>query len=75
MRDQLDLLIAKLAKEGGCIVSSADCGEIEIANAQARGDFYVDEQHHGYVRRLPEWLRKKCEFARSSKKRLSVVKP
>ncbi len=59
-------LLEKLAKEGGCIVSSADCSMIEISNAQARGDMFVDESGLGYVRRLPEWLQKHSAWARGA---------
>lgn len=59
-------LVDKLATEGGCLVSSADCSQMEIANAQARGDFSVDENGLGFVRRLPEWLQKNCKYARNS---------
>lgn len=59
-------LTDKLASEGGCIVSTADCSELEIANARGRGDFYADENGYGYVRRIPEWLRKHSRFARGA---------
>lgn len=51
-----DELLARLAKEGGCIVSSGSCSQMEIADAQARGDFYVDEQGIGFVLRSKAWL-------------------
>lgn len=53
----------KLAKDGGCLVSSADCSEMEIADARAREDFYLDGSL-GFVRRLPQWLVKHSRFAR-----------
>lgn len=59
-------LIAKLAIEGGCIISSADCSELEIADARCRNDFYATEHGHGYVRRAPEWLQKHSRFARGA---------
>lgn len=62
----MDKLIKKLAVEGGCIVSSADCSEMEIADARARGDFWVDNHNYGYVRRLPEWLQRHSRFARNA---------
>lgn len=60
----LQELVTRLAVEGGCLVASADCSEIEIADARVRGDWYVDAEGFGYVRRLPEWLRKHSRFAR-----------
>lgn len=57
-------MLTKLAREGGCIVSSADCSVMEIADARARGDFLVDNRGYGYVRRIPEWLRRHSRFAR-----------
>jgi hypothetical protein len=32
-------LFSKMRDNGGCIVSSGGCGTMEIADAQARGDF------------------------------------
>jgi cell pole-organizing protein PopZ len=49
-------LINDLAYEGGAIVSSNDCSEMEIADAQATGRFAVDAEAFGYVRRTKEWL-------------------
>lgn len=51
-----DELIQKLVEQGGAIVSSGDCSEMEIADARARGDFYVDENGMGFVLRLRRWL-------------------
>lgn len=62
----MQALIEKLKKEGGCLVSSGDCSEMEIADAQARGDFFVDDNNFGYVRRLPDWLNKHSRFARNA---------
>jgi hypothetical protein len=62
----MKVLFEKLKKEGGCIVSSADCSELEIADARVRGDFFADENGFGYVRRLPEWLQKHSRFARNA---------
>ena len=62
----MEKLLALLAAEGGCIVSSADCHEIEIAEARARGDFWVDDDGLGYVRRLPEWLSRHSRYARGA---------
>lgn len=59
-------LLNRLANTGGCIVSSADCCELEIAEAKVRGDFYVDENNLGYVRRNPDWLKKHSRFARGA---------
>lgn len=49
-------LLDRLVSRGGAIVSSNDCSQLEIADAQARGDFYVDENGLGYVLRLKTWL-------------------
>jgi len=49
-------LINQLASKGGAIVSSNDCSELEIADAQATGRFAVDEEGLGFVRRTKEWL-------------------
>lgn len=49
-------LIDQLVTEGGAIVSSGDCSEMEIANAQATGRFSVREDGMGFVRRSKEWL-------------------
>lgn len=49
-------LIGQLAQDSGAIVSSNDCSEMEIADAQATGRFAVDLEGFGYVRRHKEWL-------------------
>jgi hypothetical protein len=49
-------LIDQLREEGGAIVSSGDCSEMEIADARATGRFAADEFGYGYVRRTKEWL-------------------
>lgn len=49
-------ILEQLAHRGGCIVSSNDCSELEIADAKVRGDFYVDRNGFGYVIRSKEWL-------------------
>lgn len=49
-------LIDQLVTDGGAIVSSGDCSEIEIANAQATGRFSVRDDGMGFVRRSKEWL-------------------
>jgi len=59
-------LMNKLVNEGGCIVSSADCEQIEIVDARSRGDFYVNTDGLGFVRRLPEWLRRHDPYCRQS---------
>ncbi|MDP1580990.1 MAG: hypothetical protein Q8M02_11970 [Candidatus Didemnitutus sp.] len=48
-------LIEQLISDGGAIVSSADCSEVEIADAQAAGRFSVEDSL-GFVRRTKEWL-------------------
>lgn len=52
----INQLIDQLAKEGGAIVTSAECSEMEIADAQATGRFAVREDGIGFVRRYAEWL-------------------
>lgn len=63
----MEVVLKKLTEEGGCIVSSADCNINEITNAQRRGDFWVDSNNMGFVRRLPEWLQKHSKYARNAK--------
>lgn len=58
-----NLLLEKLKKNGGCIVSTNDCSTMEIADARVRGDFYVDENGFGFVLRLHTWLQKHSRFA------------
>ena len=48
--------IQKLASDGGAIVCSNECVEMEIVNAVTTDRFYVDEQGYGYVLRSPDWL-------------------
>lgn len=60
----IQTLLTKLSTEGGCLVASADCHPIEIAEARSRDDFYVDHQGFGYVRRLPKWLARHSQHAR-----------
>jgi len=52
----IDQLIQQLVTDGGAIVSSGECSEMEIANAQATGRFSVREDGMGFVRRTKEWL-------------------
>jgi len=49
-------LLNQLITDGGGIVSSNECSEMEIANAKATGRFAVDAECFGYVRRTKEWL-------------------
>lgn len=49
-------LIQQLVNEGGAIVSSNDCSEMEIAFAQSEGRFAADDEGFGFVRRLKKWL-------------------
>lgn len=52
----INQLIDQLVTDGGAIVSSGDCSEIEIANAKATGRFTVRDDGMGFVRRSKEWL-------------------
>jgi len=49
-------LINKLSSDGGALVSSNDCSEMEIATAQAAGCFSVNNEGLGFVLRSKEWL-------------------
>lgn len=49
-------LIYTMATEGGCIVSTASCSEVEIANARAHGRMAVTEDGLGYILRPKDWL-------------------
>ena len=51
-----DDLLARLVTNGGAIVSSGSCSDMEIADARVRGDFYVDADGLGYVLRMKSWL-------------------
>lgn len=59
----MNQLFSKLKTNGGCIVSSGDCSAMEIADAQARGDFTADAAGFGYVLRPHAWLQKHSRFA------------
>lgn len=52
----INQLIDQLVTDGGAIVSSGDCSEIEIANAKSTGRFTVRDDGMGFVRRTKEWL-------------------
>tara|TARA_Y100000310_G_scaffold186562_1_gene186723 strand:- start:26 stop:253 length:228 start_codon:yes stop_codon:yes gene_type:complete len=56
-------LFAALKAQGGCIVSTNDCSEMEIANARVRGDMAVDDDGFGFVLRPHAWLQKHSRFA------------
>lgn len=49
-------LITQLIAEGGAIISSGECSEIEIADAQATCRFAARGDGVGFVRRHREWL-------------------
>ena len=49
-------LLKQLARDGGAIVTTAECSAMEIADARATLRMAVDEDGIGYVRRYPEWL-------------------
>jgi len=52
----MNQLINQLVTDGGAIVSSGDCSQIEIANAQSTGRFTVRDDGMGFVRRTKGWL-------------------
>jgi hypothetical protein len=54
-------LLDQLLKEGGCIITSDQCSELEIADAQACGRMYVRDDGIGFVRRLVTAWRPKHE--------------
>ncbi len=56
--ENADALLKRIVDYGGAVVSSGECTEMEIADARARGDFYVDAKGLGYVRRHQLWLDK-----------------
>jgi hypothetical protein len=56
LEEQALAFLYKLAEGGGAIVSSNNCSEMEIANAQACGRFFVDPDGLGYVLRSKRWL-------------------
>jgi hypothetical protein len=49
-------LLDQLVIEGGAIVTTDACSEMEIADARVTNRMAVDEDGIGYVRRYPEWL-------------------
>ena len=55
-------------RDGGAIVSSNECSELEIANARTTDRFFVDDDGFGYVWRTPEWLKTREEAYRTSRK-------
>jgi hypothetical protein len=57
----------QLVTEGGAIVTSGECSEMEIADAQATGRFSVREDGIGFVRRYAEWLAIQSDRQRSNK--------
>jgi hypothetical protein len=62
----MNQLFDNLRANGGCIVSSGDCSTLEIADAQARGDFTTDAEGFGFVLRPHAWLQKHSRFARDA---------
>ncbi len=66
MPTELKRMLEDLAVRGGCIVSTADCSELEITNAKQRGDLWVDGDGQGYIHRLPSWLKAHDPYCRSS---------
>lgn len=52
----LSQLLDQLMSDGGAIVSSNSCSEIELADANAHGRFAVNADGFGFVRRPQKWL-------------------
>lgn len=65
-------LIKKLGTDGGAIVSTGDCSELEIAHARARGYLYVDDNGLGYVLRSRRWLERAQSFGEVWRKLLDA---
>lgn len=53
--DSLTTLVMRLITEGGAIVGTGTASTLEIADAQARGDFYVTPGGYGLIHRSQEW--------------------
>lgn len=56
MNTPMETLIARLISEGGALVSSNACSELEIADAQTTDRFHVDANGFGFVLRSQQWL-------------------
>lgn len=52
----MEELFKQLAEDGGAIVSTKDCSQLEIAYANANGKMWVDEFGCGFVLRSQLWL-------------------
>jgi len=67
----LNEMITDLLTNGGAIVGSQECTEMEIANAQNTRRFCFVEESCGVVRRTKGWLdlQKKREVLYSPKRR------
>jgi len=65
-KSRLRILLAKLAIEGGCLISAEDCSWSEVEDAKARGDYYIDECGYECIRRPPEWLSRHSPHARNA---------
>lgn len=44
-------------RDGGAIVSSNECSELEIMDARATDRFFADDEGFGYVWRTQKWLK------------------
>lgn len=53
---QLSDLLVDLTNDGGAIVCSSQCSELEISHARIQGRFAVTEEGLGFVRRPQQWL-------------------
>ena len=54
MTKTVDELVDDLVRHGGAIVSSGECSEVEIAEANACGRFAVRDDGMGFVRRMQQ---------------------
>jgi hypothetical protein len=66
-------LLEKLKSEGGAIVTSDMCSEIEMAEARVTGRWWVDEDGIGYVLRYPEWLKKAMDAVKNQSEDGKVI--
>lgn len=49
-------LLDRLVKEGGCVVTEAQCTPTEVTEALARDDYALNYDGKGFVRRTQSWL-------------------
>lgn len=57
MVKSIDEAVGRLLADGGALVGSDMCSTMEIADAKARGDLFVDDEGCGFVLRSAVWLK------------------